>query len=107
MAQVVVGGSDGRSGRAGAQALAAHVHEVVVQVRRAVADDLERLVGARGGDDGVRRRDCRDDVLDHALRVHQRDAGDFELLRARGGALEDPVPVSYTHLRAHETLMNL
>jgi len=49
------------------QGLAAHVHEVVVEVGAAVADDLEGLVGAGRGDDGVGRGDGGDDVLDDAL----------------------------------------
>jgi hypothetical protein len=49
------------------QPRAAHVHEVVVQVARAVGDDLEGFVGARRRDDGVGRGDGGDDVLDDAL----------------------------------------
>ena len=66
----------------------ANVHEVVVEVRRAVAHNLEHLVGARSGDDGIRGCDRGDDVLDDAQRVHQRDPGDVELRRPIQSAIQ-------------------
>ena len=75
------------------EALPPHVHEIVVQVRAARRHQFEGLVCTGGGDDGVGRCDRGDDVLDDALRVHERDARDVELLGALERMRIDPVLV--------------
>mmetsp|Transcript_17723 Transcript_17723/g.45811 ORF Transcript_17723/g.45811 Transcript_17723/m.45811 type:complete len:290 (+) Transcript_17723:99-968(+) len=72
------------------QPVAPHVHRVVVEVRRRVCHNLERFVGAHGGDDSVGGRNRRYDVLDHALRLCERDARDPELLRTLRRLREHP-----------------
>lgn len=68
--------------RVGVDGVVARVHHVVGQVGVAGGRELEGLVAAGGGDDGVRGRDGGDDVLDHALRQLVGDAGDAEFLGA-------------------------
>eukprot|EP00966_Prymnesium_polylepis_P127820 2955618-Prymnesium_polylepis.1 len=69
----------------------------------------EDAVVARG--ERVTQADGKIDLalLQDALRAEQGAAETAEAVRAaqRDGPLLDPVAVSYTHLRAHETLMNL
>eukprot|EP00966_Prymnesium_polylepis_P108216 2505250-Prymnesium_polylepis.1 len=46
----------------------------------------------------------------HFMLTHRKQLGRVSVLEARGvalNALRTVMPVSYTHLRAHETLMNL
>lgn len=69
------------------------VHHVVLlgaERRVAVCGDLEGLVAAAGGDDGVGGCDGWDDVLDHALGERVGHASDVELGGSGGGFLEEP-----------------
>lgn len=77
----------------GVDAVVARVHHVVVlepQAGRGGRGELEGLVAARGGDDGVGGGNGGDDILDSALGERVGDPRNVELLGAGEGLLVEP-----------------
>lgn len=63
-------------------ALVAAVHHVIHQIRVATGGDLEGLVAAARGHDGIGRGDGRDDIFDNSLGQRISYSGDFEFFGA-------------------------
>jgi len=76
------------------------VHHVVVEVAAGVGGELESLVHASSGDDGVGGGDRRNDVLDHPLGALHVHTFDVELLRSLQGCFVHPFEVQrIIHIR--------
>ena len=74
----------------GINTLVATILHVIVQVRITPRGDFERFITAARSNDGVCRRNGRNDVLHHPLRESVGDAGDTELFCASQGFLVEP-----------------